>query len=537
MAVTLSAPGSRKGPVDTYARLEECILSRNQQGASEVFFELVKDGRPLPELLREAVRIHAPYTHVPYHQRLDDGVVKFVNNDHCLLSARATLRLTELMPAGYERLPMTQTIWYLPTGLDPWNQLLGNAPGHYTRMYKLDVNAAPPPPSVHWEDQEPLRVDGSFDERLNYWLTLVQRGEVVLAYRVFLGLFEERANRRKLLSQLIFAGMIDVQDRMLFNRSYTTGHKAYRARATVELGNAIGWSRAHAVLYAGVPDMAVGPRWHSTYEMAANVCQALLDGRDHDFRQNQGLLSAAEQVALEEMILRGREPDVQYHLTDLLKAGKGPRQILDVIQVAAAELMVQCGAPENYSMPQHTAEYCNTLRWYLDNFDHPHQVKLLYVAAALVNCAAHNQAADPKNGRHPIRRARGIDGWDQRRLLERLDLALLARDTDESLALVAAYAAGSWDQADLIQVLAMDAAKFGNDPHNQEICLSFLEDYVKSTAVDRQRLLFGCVKNLTGYRKYGDPLEAYNRYASTFNLPRTRDVSGEAPPEALALDN
>ena len=91
MAVTLSAPGTRKGPVDTYARLEECILSRNQQGANEVFFELVKDGRPLPELLREAVRIHAPYTHVPYHQRLDDGVVKFVNNDHCLLSARATL--------------------------------------------------------------------------------------------------------------------------------------------------------------------------------------------------------------------------------------------------------------------------------------------------------------------------------------------------------------------------------------------------------------------------------------------------------------
>jgi len=36
--------------------------------------------------VRETVRIHAPYTHVPYHQRLDDGVVKFVNNDHCLLS-------------------------------------------------------------------------------------------------------------------------------------------------------------------------------------------------------------------------------------------------------------------------------------------------------------------------------------------------------------------------------------------------------------------------------------------------------------------
>jgi hypothetical protein len=201
--------------------------------------------------------------------------------------------------------------------------------------------------------------------------------------------------------------------------------------------------------------------------------------------------------------------------------------------------MVQCGAPENYSMPQHTAEYCNTLRWYLDNFDHPHQVKLLYVAASLVNCAAHNQAADPKNGQHPIRRTRGIDGWDQRRVLERLDLALLARNTDESLALVSAYVSNnsSFDQTALIQVLATAAAKFGNDPHNQEICLSFLEDYVKSSAVDRQRLLFGCVKNLTGYRKYGDPLEAYNRYATAFDLPAAPNTPGDAPPEALLLDD
>src|SRR3981081_2782844 len=113
MAVTLSTPDTRSGPSQTYARLEECILSRNQRGASEVFFELVKGGRPLPELLRETVRIHAPYTHVPYHQRLDDGVVKFVNNDHCLLSARATLRLTRLMPPDLAGLPLVQTIWYL----------------------------------------------------------------------------------------------------------------------------------------------------------------------------------------------------------------------------------------------------------------------------------------------------------------------------------------------------------------------------------------------------------------------------------------
>ena len=78
------------------------------------------------------------------------------------------------------------------------------------------------------------------------------------AYRVFLGLLEETERRQELLSHLVFAGLIDVQDRMLFNRSYTTGHKSYRARATVELSQAVGWEQAHDIVYAGVPDMAVG---------------------------------------------------------------------------------------------------------------------------------------------------------------------------------------------------------------------------------------------------------------------------------------
>ena len=539
MAVTVPTTAARETPAREYAQLEERIVARDQHGASDLFIKLVKDGRPLIELLREAVRIHAPYTHVPYHQRLDDGVVKFVNNDHCLLSARATLRLTDLMPGGgYGQLPMMQTIWYLPTGLDPWNQLLGKAPGHYTRMYQLDVNASPPPPEIHWADQEPLATDGSIDERLNHWLTLVQRGDVVQSYRVFLGLLEDQPNRRKVLAHLVFAGLIDVQDRMLFNRSYTTGHKAYRARATVELGNAMGWSRAHSVVYAGVPDLAVGPRWHSTWEMAANVCQALLDGHDYELRQNQGALSPSEQQALEDVVLHSYQPDWQYHVTDLLEAGKGPRQILDVLQVAAAELMLECGAAENYSMPQHTAEYCNTLRWFFDEFDHPHQVKLLYVAAAMVNTAAHNQAADPKNGPVIVGRLKGVDAWDQGRLLARLETAMLARNSDESLALVAAYVRAGFPQADLVQHLALAAARFGNDPHNQEICLCLLEDYVQSSAIGRDRLLYGCVKNLTGYRKYGDHFEAYNRYAEAFGLPiAAAPAPGDAPVEALLFDD
>src|SRR5437016_1284884 len=255
-----------------YAKLEERILARDQVGTSAVFYDLVRAGRSRKEIIHETVRIHAPYTHVPYHQRIDNGFVRFVNNDHCLLSARTSVRLPAYLPSALEYLPLAQTIWYVPTGLDPWNQLLGKMPGHYGgRGQKRDPNTPVAPPEWHWPDQDPVTLDGPFEERLNHWLTLVQRGDVLEAYRVFLGLFAERERRPELLAHLAFAGLIDVQDRMLYNRSFTTGHKAHRARATIEIGEAVGWEAAHDVLYAGALDMAVGPRWHSAYEMACQV--------------------------------------------------------------------------------------------------------------------------------------------------------------------------------------------------------------------------------------------------------------------------
>jgi hypothetical protein len=60
-------------------------------------------------MLSEAVRIHGPYT-VPYHERIDNGFVNLVNNDHCLLCARATLHLTRWLPGASAGLPMAQTI-------------------------------------------------------------------------------------------------------------------------------------------------------------------------------------------------------------------------------------------------------------------------------------------------------------------------------------------------------------------------------------------------------------------------------------------
>src|SRR5690606_31964299 len=107
-----------------------------------------------------------------------------------------------------------------------------------------------------------------------------------------LGLLEDEANREQVLAHYAFAGLINVQDRVLFNRSYTTGHKSYRARATVELAEAAGWENARPILYAGIPDMAVGPHWYSAYEMAGEVAWTQL--AEEEERQRSSIAPSPE---------------------------------------------------------------------------------------------------------------------------------------------------------------------------------------------------------------------------------------------------
>ncbi len=522
-------------------------------GASAVFYDLVRAGRPLVEMLRETVRVHAPYTQVPYHQRIDNGVVRFVNNDHCLLSCRASLRLAALVGEEFQFLPMAQTMWYVPTGLDPWNQLLGKMPGHYNRRGAgPGVEPQIPPPQVHWQDQEPQYLEGTLDQRLDDWLTAVQRGDVERAYRIFLGLLEE-PDRDRVLAQLVFAGLIDVQDRMLYNRSYTTGHKAYRARATVELGEAIGWENAHSVVYAGVPDVAVGPRWYSNYEMAGEVAWLRLAEEGERQRSsigpspllpperrllaNEAPLAPAEEDMLLYALTRASEPAYIEAITSLLLAGKSPRHIVDVLQLAASKLVLETGDPMNFSMTQHCYEYNNTLGWFYDRFDHPHRLKLLYVAGSFIAQAAHWLRNTPGNGEVNTMPPRETAALSQAQLLARLDDAMVRRSPNESVAYVRAYLAGGHKAGPLVRTLALGAAKQGNDTHNQELGLCFLEDFGHSTRRDRNLLLMASAHHTAGHIKYGDALEPYRRFAEAFGIDANQQTTGDAEPIEALLDD
>src|SRR5436305_1478253 len=104
------------------------------------------------------------------------------------------------------------------------------------------------PPHPYYQQLEERVLDRDQRGASDLWLPLVERGQVIEAYRVFLGIVGEPAHREQALTQLVFAGLIDVQDRMLYNRSYTSGHKANRARAVVELSAAVGWDQSHPIL-------------------------------------------------------------------------------------------------------------------------------------------------------------------------------------------------------------------------------------------------------------------------------------------------
>ena len=95
---------------------------------------------------------------------------------------------------------------------------------------------------------------------------------------------------------------------------------------------------------------------------------------------------------------------------------------------------------------------------------------------------------------------------------------MMALNPPESVAWTRAYLEGGYDRQPLVQTLALGAVKEGNDPHNQEIGLCLVEDYMHSTAADRDTLLMACAQFIAGHVKYGDPIESYRRFTDAFDL-------------------
>jgi len=493
--------------------LTAAILDRDQPRTTDLFYKMVTDeGRSVGDALSVVTAAEAPFVQVPNHINVKDGQVVLVNNDHTILGLRTSADLAPYLPEQYRLLPMLQSVWYIPAGLDIWNQLLGKYPGRYATMKGMNV---PPPdygPVVWNQDVAPIREGGTPEERLNAHMLATMGGQVERSYGMFLDLAADATARDRLRDQLLFLGLIDVQDTIVGRKARNTGHKALRARAIVGLADYVGWERAHGVFYTGVPDMAVGPLYYSLYDyVCVQLTNAFPDLGRSLVQTNQTPLAPREVEAFVDMLMTGDQDTVFGQLTEHLKNGKAIRSLGDTIQLGAAELILRNTVPRAFTDGQHPFDYCNTGNYWLRTSNSPYQPRILYMMANFVNDSARSNKWTKSVIESELS---GFDfaNRDPDSLLVELDEAILAFDIARSTAVAHAYLQSGADRSKYMATVALVASKFQDDPHNQKITHSAFQEYEHNSTHLKDQLLLVAVRQLAGWPKMPGERDCYARF-------------------------
>ena len=495
--------------------LTDAILERDQPRTADLFFRMVaRHGRSMGDALSVVTAAEAPFVQVPSHINVRDGQITLVNNDHTILGLRTSMSLVPYVPQEYRLLPMLQSVWYIPAGLDIWNQLLGKYPGRYATMKGMNV---PPPsygPALWNQDQPPIMPEGSTDEKLQAHMVATISGDARQSYGLFLGLAADETIRQRLADHLLFLGLIDLQDTVVGRKARNTGHKALRARAVIELADFIGWERAHGVYYIGVPDMAIGPLYYSLYDAACVTVSADLPDAGKQLRQtNQTPLTPAEVEEMIQRLMTADGPSVWSQLTTHLRNGKSLTSLGDTIQIAAAELILRTTVPRNFTDGQHPFDYCNTANYWMRRTQSPYQARVLYLMANFVNDVARSNKLFTSLIEKECA-GFSLDDRTPQSLLTELDEAILAYDVPRTTAIADAYLRSGADRKAYQATVAIAACKFQDDPHNQKITHSTFEEYAHNSTHLRDRLLLATVRLLAGWPKMPGERDCYARFMS-----------------------
>jgi hypothetical protein len=494
-------------------RLTEAILERDQPRTTDLFFQMVRrQGRSVGDALGVVTRAEAPFVQVPSHINVRDGQITLINNDHTILGLRTSVSLAPYLPEAYRLLPLLQSVWYIPAGLDIWNQLLGKYPGRYATMKGMNV---PPPsygPVVWHQEQAPITEEGTVEERLHSHMIATMSGDVRRSYGLFLGLAADPEVRPRLRDHLVFLGLIDLQDTVVGRKARNTGHKALRARAVADLAQFIGWDQAQGVHYIGVPDMAVGPLYYSLYDAACvTVTADLPDAGKQLAETNHTALTPAEVEEMVELLMTADAATVWARLTTHLRNGVSLTSLGDAIQIGAAELILRTTVGRQFTDGQHPFDYCNTANDWLRATASPYRARVLYLMANFVNDSARsNKLTQPVIEREGA----GVDlgGRSPQTLLEELDAAILAFDAPRTTAVAGAYLKSGADRRPYLEAVAVTACKFQDDPHNQKITHSSFEEHGHNSTHLRDRLLLASARLLAGWPKMPGERECYARF-------------------------
>src|SRR6516164_3064555 len=215
-------------------------------------------------------------------------------------------------------------------------------------------------------------------------------GDVRQSYGLFLGLAEDASARAQLRDQMLFLGLIDLQDTVTGRKARNTGHKALRARAATDLADLIGWDRARGVFYICVPDMAVGPLYYSLYDAACVTTSAEFPDSGKGLKQSNTVsLTPAEVEEMVRLLMEADGQTIWDLVTTHLRNGKSLKSLGDTIQIGAAELILRTMVPRQFTDGQHPFDYCNVANYWMRTSDNPYQPRILYLMASFINDVAH----------------------------------------------------------------------------------------------------------------------------------------------------
>jgi len=513
------------------AQMDNLILDGKFHEATEAFCQLARAGHRIPDLALHAMSTAAPYLQVPAHEKLlENGEFRNVNYDHTMLGIRAGMRLSPWLPEGEKDLGIVQGMYYIPQGLDVWAQLECGFPGHYAR----EQERCPEDKLGHelhryFDDQKPL-VEGTVDERFDRMFQALTRGDKITSYRLFLGLAAQPELRQRLQDALLFAAIIDQQEYNSFRRVRHIGHKPIRTRAMFDLADWVGWDRAKPFFYLGVPDICNAPIFHSLYDHACFLLNLHFKGTQFEIMDsNKAPLSETEQDTLRDLVMAGDPVAVADAITGLLKKGKAPQNIADVVSIAHATHSVnRLRSPIAYTVPMHSFDYANVVNYWLRNFRNRHQAKAIYLSAWFVTDTIHEIDAYPDipgmTKPDPEAHHDWAEGIATDRLLGELEGAVADQDPSRAVALVRVWN-GRHDpdrkgaRDDLIHMLAHCAGKYQGDAHIFRNACSVIEEYQLNTAsAARKDILFEFWAHfLSFYKKRTLATDCYDMYHRYFD--------------------
>lgn len=522
----------------TIDQLRDEIQGVRYREATDTFCRLVtEENRPLKSMIRQAIAAAAPYVQLPSHlMQLPTGELRGVNYDHTILGWRGAISLMGELEGTRAILPNVQAMWYVPQGLNVWEQVICEFPGHYARDGEQCNRKFPGPdehvdrfdgpawnpPKIYFEDHAAIE-SGSVPNRLAQMNWAIAEGNKAEAYGLFLGLAKDPAVRQRLKDAILFAGIIDLQDTIINRGGYQNiGHKALRARALVDIADYLGWDNAHELFYTVVPDLGCSPRLYGLWSEICTICRMELPEHASIPKRSDKPLSEADLDSLTEVLLWGGPFDVNAAIMGCFKRGAGILDVGDAVVACFQRYLIDVlEHPNAFLHPTHALDYMNVVQSWIRNHDNPHQAKAVFMGARFMNDTIRSNASfprDPKTALEPRQNYRAwADGIAVDRLLPVLKQHVLAQDAPRSGALVDSYLDRTGERHALLDTITYAACHWQNDPHVMRNGASSLEEFRHNRTSRRDDIIRGYVKHQSRYIKRAPTHDCFNVYVDYFH--------------------